>query len=125
MVSAGMSVARRERVRSSAALAYTPSETLFTIQVPADPNGLAYDCHDDTLYVTDGGGAVLAIEQGRLRRLATIEAVGCLANQLGGIAVSRDGTLYVARLGHGHAGAIAEIAPRGSVRLLAGVSADA
>lgn len=120
-----MSVAKQERVRSSAARAYESPEALHAIRVAADPNGLAYDCHDDTLYVTDGGGAVLAVEQGRLRRLATIDAAGCLANQLGGIAVSRDGALYVARLGHGHAGAVVEIAPHGRVRLLAGVSADA
>ncbi|HEY0484102.1 MAG TPA: hypothetical protein VGD37_41570 [Kofleriaceae bacterium] len=112
-------------MRSSAAREYDLPDDRLAIQVPVDPNGLAYDCHDETLYVTDGGGAVIAIEQGRLRRIATIDAAGCLANQLGGIAATPDGTLYVARLGHGHAGAIFEIAPRGVVTQLPGLSADA
>src|SRR5215831_793954 len=102
-----------ERVRSSVARVYEPLEAVRTIQVPADPNGLFYDCHEDTLYVTDGGGDVLAIEQGHLLRIATINTAGCAANELGGIVVSRDGALYVARLGHGHSGAIMEITTHG------------
>jgi DNA-binding beta-propeller fold protein YncE len=97
---------------ASAARTYDPAEDLYAIHLPADPNGLAYDCIDDTLYVADGEtGAVLAIEQGHRRRIATIDSAGILAgNRLGGIAAAPDGTLYVARLGHGHAGAIFRIA---------------
>lgn len=125
MVSGGTAIAPGWHVRSSIARAYEPPDEFPTIEVPADPNGLAYDCHDDTLYIADGGGAVLVLEQGRLRRLATIDAAGCLVNQLGGVAVSRDGAVYVARLGHGRAGAIFEISPCGAVRPLPGVSTDA
>jgi DNA-binding beta-propeller fold protein YncE len=107
----------------SSARAYDPSEDLHAIHVPADPNGLAYDRNDDTLYIADGDrGAVLAIEQGRRRRVATIDSAGIVANnRLGGIAVAPDGTLYVARLGHGHAGAIFRI-ENGAVTELAHLS---
>lgn len=108
-VSAGTSIATPPRVRSNLARVHDPSQDLHAIAAPADPNGLAYDRNDDTLYIADGGGAVLAIEQGHRRRLATIDAAGCTANQLGGVAASPDGTVYVARLGHGHAGAIFQI----------------
>jgi DNA-binding beta-propeller fold protein YncE len=108
-------------VRSNLARVHWPSDDLHAIAVQADPNGLAYDRNDDTLYIADGGGAVLAIEQGHRRRVATIDAAGCTADQLGGIAVAPDGTLYVARLGHGHAGAIFQIAG-GTVTELPGLS---
>lgn len=104
-----------------------PDDTLrhLAIPVPADPNGLAYDPGSDTLYVADGGGAVLAIEHGRSRRVATIPTVGCTTDELGGIAVAPDGTLYVARLGHGHAGAVFRITRRGAIAELPGLSPDA
>ena len=104
---------------SSSARAYDPSDDLHAIYVPADPNGLAYDRNDDTLYIADGQtGAVLAIEQGRRRRIATIDSAGIVAsNRLGGVAVTPDGTLYVARLGHGHAGAIFRIDGGGVTQL--------
>lgn len=107
-----MRFARQQAMMSSSARAYDPSDDLHAIHVPADPNGLAYDRNDDTLYIADGAtGAVLAIEQGRRRRIATIDSAGIVAsNRLGGIAAAPDGTLYVARLGHGHAGAIFRIA---------------
>lgn len=89
------------------AVAYDAPD-VHTIDVPADPNGLAYDRDRDALYVTDGEtGAVLAIEHGRHRKLATIESGGVVAsNRLGGVAIAPGGILYVVRLGHGHAGAI-------------------
>ncbi|HEX7839078.1 MAG TPA: hypothetical protein VF469_16485 [Kofleriaceae bacterium] len=67
---------------------------------------------------------MLAIEQGRRRRIATIAAAGCTDNQLGGITVAPDDTLYLARLGHGHAGAIFQIAG-GAVTELPGLSPQA
>ena len=124
-VSAGTSIATRDRVSTNLARIYDPVDDVHAILVPADPNGLAYDRNDDTLYIADGGGAVLAVEQGRRRRVATIDAAGCPANQLGGLAVAPDGTLYVARLGHGHAGGIFEIAPGGAVRELPGLTPTA
>ncbi len=86
----------------------TISEGLSEIHVAADPNGLVYDRSEDTLYVADGdSGAVLAINRGRHRRLATIDSGGVIGgNRLGGIALTPDSTLYVARIGHGRAGAI-------------------
>ncbi len=68
-------------MRASVARVHEPSDDLQAIDVPADPNGLAYDCNDDTLFIADGGGAVLAVKQGRNRRIATIDAAGCTANQ--------------------------------------------
>jgi len=59
----------RDRVRSNLARVHDLSDDLPSIAVPADPNGLAYDRNDDTLYIADGGGAVLAFEQGRRRRI--------------------------------------------------------
>jgi len=116
-------------VRSSLARVQSPPEDTLrhlAIAVPADPNGLAYDPGSDTLYVADGGGAVLAIEHGCSRRVATIPAVGCTTDELGGIAVAPDGTLYVARLGHGHAGAVCSgITRRGAIAELPGLSPDA
>ena len=108
---------------ASTARAYAPSDDLHVIHVPSDPNGLAYDRNDDTLYLADGdSGAVLAIAQGHRRRIATIDSAGIVAsNRLGGIAVTPDGTLYVARLGHGHAGAIFRIR-HGAVTQLADLS---
>jgi len=111
-------------VRSSLARVYSPFDDLHAIEVPADPNGLAYDIGDDTLYVADGGGAVLAIEHGHTRRVATVATTGCTTNELGGIAVGPGGTLYVARLGHGRAGAILRITRRGAVSELPGLSPD-
>jgi sugar lactone lactonase YvrE len=89
----------------------TTPEDLNEIHVAADPNGLVYDRSEDTLYVADGdSGAVLAIHRGRHRRLATIDSAGVVGgNRLGGIALARHGTLYVARIGHGRAGAIFRI----------------
>jgi hypothetical protein len=124
-VSAGTSIATRHRVSSNLARVYDPVDDVHAILVPADPNGLAYDRNDDTLYIADGDGAVIAVEQGRRRRVASIDAAGCTANQLGGIAVAPDGTLYVARLGHGHAGGIFEITARGAVRELPGLAPTA
>jgi sugar lactone lactonase YvrE len=111
-------------VRSSLARVYSPSDDLHAIEVPADPNGLACDAGDGTLYVADGAGAVLAVERGCSRRVATIATAGCTTNELGGIAVAPGGTLYVARLGHGHAGAILRITRRGAVTELPGLSPD-
>lgn len=68
---------------------------------------------------------VLAVGDGQPSRISMIDAAGCQSDQLGGIAVCRDGTLYVARLGHGRAGAIFEISRRGDVSQLPGVPADA
>lgn len=111
-------------MRSSLARVHSPSDDPHAIEVPADPNGLAYDAGDDTLYVADGAGAVLAIEHGHSRRIATIATAGCTTNELGGIAVAPGGTLYVARLGHGHAGAILRVTRRGAVTELPGLSSD-
>lgn len=89
----------------------TTPEDLSEIHVAADPNGLVYDRNEDTLYVADGdSGAVLAIDRSRHRQLATIDSAGVVGgNRLGGIALTPDGTLYVARIGHGRAGAIFRI----------------
>lgn len=109
---------------SSLARVYSPSDDLHAIAVPADPNGLAYDASDGVLYVADGGGAVLAVEHGHSRRIATLATGPCAANELGGIAVAPGGTLYVARLGHGHAGAIVRVTRRGAVTELPGLAPD-
>lgn len=126
-LSAGTSIAVAACVRSSLARVHPPApdDDFESIAVPADPNGLAYDPRTATLYVADGGGAVFAVAHGQARRIATIDAAGCVANQLGGIAVAPDGTIWVARLGHGHAGAIFEITPGGRMSQLPGLSPQA
>jgi len=109
---------------STVARVHEPLEAPHAIEVTADPNGLAYDRHTQTLYVADGSGAVFAVENGRPRRIATIDAAGCSENQLGGVTVDRDGALYVARLGHGRAGAIFAITLRGQITQLRGMAVN-
>jgi hypothetical protein len=59
-------------------------------------------------------GAVLVVDGTRETRLARIPSGGVIAaNRLGGIAVTPFGTIYVARLGYGSAGAIFQIEPDG------------
>ena len=72
------------------------------------------------LYVTDRySGAVVRMAGATQLPVATIDAAGILApDRIGGIASSPDGTLYVARLGHGQSGAIFRIAPDGDVEPL-------
>ncbi|HSR98353.1 MAG TPA: hypothetical protein VLM79_14950 [Kofleriaceae bacterium] len=122
-------VASPQRVYLVPELAPDLPPDLAPIDVPADPNGLAYDRDRETLYVADGEtGAILAVEQGRPRRVAAIDSGGVVAsNRLGGIAVAPDGTLCVARLGHGFAGAIFRVGRAGSIAgaapvVLAGLS---
>ena len=83
-----------------------------------DPYGVTL-CNG-LLYVTDRyNGAVARVDGPTQEWIATIDAAGVVApERLGGIAATPDGTLYVARLGHGHAGAIVRIEPDGTVAAL-------
>jgi sugar lactone lactonase YvrE len=85
--------------------------------VRADPNGLAFDPATDVLYLADAKtGSVIALDGKREVRIARIPSGGVIAaNRLGGIAVTPDGILYVARLGYGSAGAIFRVEPDGRV----------
>jgi sugar lactone lactonase YvrE len=102
------------------ALAYQNDPDAEPIFVRADPNGLAFDRLSHTLYVADAhGGRVLRVAGGRVERLAAIDSGGFVsANRLGGIAVTPYGTAYVARVGHGRAGAVFEIEPDGQISKL-------
>jgi DNA-binding beta-propeller fold protein YncE len=93
------------------------------IPVRDDPSGLAYV--GDTLYVADGySGAVVRITNGTQQRIATIDAAGVISpDRIGGIATTPHGTLYVARIGHGHTGAIFRVQPDGVVEELDGLPA--
>ncbi len=102
------------------ALALDVDEDLQPILVRADPSGLAYDRHGQTLYVADSySGAVLRIDGHRQRRLATIDAGGVVGNnRIGGLAVTPYGTVFVTRLGYGEAGTIVRVEPDGQMEAL-------
>lgn len=70
-----------------------------------DPRGLAHDPRTGALFVADGAsGTIVRLHAGQVAPVARIEPGG-----LGGIALAPDGTLYVVRVGHGHAGAIVRV----------------
>lgn len=85
------------------------------IVVREDPNGLAYDPRTDALYVVDGhSGAIVLVAGQRQHTLGTIETGGVLAtNRVGAIALGDRGTVFVARIGHGRAGAIVRVSADG------------
>jgi hypothetical protein len=85
------------------------------IPVREDPTGLA--CADGSLYVADGyNGAVIRVDGSRQQRIATLDTGGVVAsNRIGGIAATPHGTLYIARVGHGHSGAIFRVQPGGMI----------
>lgn len=121
-----MRLASRERM-SSHALAEGTVQSIASaeyglppILVREDPNGVVYDAQDDALYVADGySGAIVRVEGQRQRRIATIDHGGVVAtSRIGGIALTRGGTLFVARIGHGRAGAIVRIDADGRSELL-------
>lgn len=95
-------------------------EDTAPILLRADPNGLAYDRHTDALYVADGAsGAIVRIDGERHTRIATIDSGGVVsAHRIAGLAITPYGTLYVARLGYGRAGAIFRVEPDGQVEAL-------
>ena len=90
------------------------------IELRTDPDGLAYDPRTRALYVADSyTGAILRIEGTQQQRIATIASGNIVATRrIGGIAVSPHGTLYVSRLGYGHAGAIFRVDPSGAIDAL-------
>jgi sugar lactone lactonase YvrE len=102
------------------ALAFEADDDLQPILVRADPNGLAYDRHTDTLFVADGySGAILRIDGPGQRRIATIDSGGGLTtNRIGGLAITPYGTLFVTRLGYGAAGTIFRVEPDGQTEAL-------
>lgn len=90
--------------------------------IPArdDPSGVAYDASTKVLFVADGySGAIVRIAGERQQRVATIPAAGVLTgNRIGGLIVTKHGTLYAVRVGHGHAGAIVRVRPDGAMEAL-------
>jgi len=102
------------------ALALDTDDDLQPILVRADPNGLAYDRHGDSLYVADGySGAILRIDGHRQRRLVTIDAGGVVGNnRIGGLTVTPYGTVFVTRLGYGEAGTIFRVEADGQTEAL-------
>lgn len=93
--------------------------------IAGDPNGLAFDPHTDTLYAADArGGVVWGLDPTRQARVARIESDGVVTTQrISGLAVTPYGTLFVARLGHGRAGAVFRIEPDGQRTALEGIDA--
>ena len=86
------------------------------IPVREDPTGLAC-ASDGSLYVADGySGAVIRVDGSSQQRIATLDTGGVVAsNRIGGIAATPHGTLYIARVGHGHSGAIFRVQPGGMI----------
>ena len=99
----------------SAPMAITIPVDDAPIPVREDPSGLAWA--DGVLYVADGyTGAVVRIDGQRQQRIATVEPGGIVAaNRIGTMTMTPHGTLYVARIGHGHSGAIFRVQPDGMV----------
>lgn len=92
------------------------------IQLRGDPSALAYDYRSDLLCVADAySGAVIAVDHHRntQRRIATIDAAGVVSTQrIAGLAVARNGTLYISRVGYGEVGAIFEVPAGGLPRTI-------
>ncbi len=101
------------------AFAQTLADELRPIRVQADPSGLAYDHHIDALYIADGySGAILSIEGGCQRRIATIDSGGVIGERIGGLAITPYGTLFVTRIGQGSAGGLFRVERDGQVEEL-------
>lgn len=98
------------------AIAFPVDDT--PIVVREDPAGLAWV--GGALYVADGyTGAIIRVEDHRQQRIATIETSGVVAsNRIGGMVATPYGTLYVARIGHGHSGAVFRVEPGGLIEEL-------
>jgi sugar lactone lactonase YvrE len=105
----------------SAAAYLADVDAITSIFVRSDPNGVT--CDGTSLYVADArDGTILRIDSDRSYPVAKIDSGGVVAaHRLGGIAVGGDGALYVARLGHGRAGAIFRVAD-GVIEPIAGLS---
>jgi hypothetical protein len=90
------------------------------ILVRDDPSAIAFDRGAGGLYVADGySGAIVRVDGERQQRIATVDAGGMVAtDRIGGLAVTPYGTLYVARVGHGRAGAIFRVDPDGHMEAL-------
>lgn len=97
------------------AFAVSADETPVLVR---DPAGIA--CLGDALYVADSyTGGIIRVDRHRQQRIAMIETAGVVAsNRIGGIVATPHGTLYVARIGHGHRGAIFRVEPEGLIEEL-------
>ena len=106
-------------------LALEPVDDLRPIQIRADPSGLAFDVHAETLYVADAySGAIVRVVGPRQRRIATIDGAGVIgADRIAGLAITPYGTLYAARPGGGQAGTIIRVEPDGQTEILDGLPA--
>jgi hypothetical protein len=100
--------------------AVVPVEDPSPIVVRDDPSGVAYDRRSGVLYVADGySGAIVRVDGDRQQRIATIDPAGVIVgDRIGALAITPYGTLYVARIGYGRAGAIFRVEPTGDVEAL-------
>src|SRR5262245_17791818 len=107
------------------ALAHDFARSTDPYHVSGDPNGLVFDADTDTLYAADArSGAIWALDGNRRVRVARIESDGVVTTRrISGIAATPYGTLYVARLGHGRAGALFRVEPDGTCMALDGIDA--
>lgn len=108
---------------------FVPASTGFhvapsQILVQGDPGYVAVTPTAEVVIGDVSGGAVVRITGDDQRRVATIDSGGVVAaDRLGGLVATIDGTLYVARIGHGQAGAILRVDPDGHTEALANVPA--
>jgi hypothetical protein len=111
----GMSIAVTADVMEPARFS-TPD--LRPIHLRADPNGIAYEAHSETLYVADGNtGAIIRVHDNTQQRIATIPSDG--VDRIAGLTVTPYGTLYVTRVGYGKSGAVLRIEPDGTIAAIA------
>lgn len=94
------------------------------IKVHADPDALALDPHEGTLYIADASsGAIIRVDGEVQRRVTVIDSSGVISsNRIGGIAITPYGTLFVTRLGYGKAGAVLRVEPDGQSEEISSLS---
>jgi DNA-binding beta-propeller fold protein YncE len=111
---------------SAVAVAEPPDDELDheLITVHADPDALALDPHEGTLYVADASsGAIIRVDGDLQRRVTLIDTSGVISsNRIGGIAITPYGTLFVTRLGYGRAGAVLRVEPDGQAEEISSLS---
>lgn len=94
-----------------------------TIDVAAAPNGILWDAPTSSLYIADeSSGSVVVWHDNGAAASAPIALPAGSKPGLGQVLLLGDGTLVVARFGHGESGAVVVVPPKGGgVRVVSGL----